>query len=508
MTIGLRGVSWLGCVALVLSSMPGLAQEPSKDEQAEALLRSAQQAYHRGDLRAGREQFQKIVEQFGNTRWVTAARHGLARTFMDAPKPDWAKALEALRQAHNDGGYAERGWVQYQMGVCQRALALALQKDPGARTQKLQDAMQHFQHARDWFAQKKRLDWSALARCEQADCELRLGRFQEARNTLTPFEKDPLYARNRHRPRGLYYHGLACFQTRDYEAAGRSLNQLAPFTDPEIGLHARYLVGRVLHLQEEVTEAEVHYERVVKEYARQQRQAQGPDPEYVTGAAFHLACILERDGKTAEALQRFQAFVKDHPEADLVPDAQLRIGMCHLRLGQFPEAEQACTPLVEAHPRLADQALFAKGLAQVRQAEAIPQDQAEARKQRYQAAIATLRSAADRAHQRIHQQQEAEARARKAYILLALGDAQQAMGDHRPAAQTYESIWNERIIPDLRRDEGRGTGRQGLGPRRRPEPLGPLVQPVPERISPQSADARGHLATGGEYLRTRPGDQD
>ena len=71
----------------------------------------------------------------------------------------------------------------------------------------------------------------------------------------------------------LYYHGFASFQLKDYNAAGRSLSQLTPFTDPVFGTHARYLLARIHHQENERQEAMVDYEGLLNEYAKQKTQA-------------------------------------------------------------------------------------------------------------------------------------------------------------------------------------------------------------------------------------------
>jgi len=99
------------------------------------------------------------------------------------------------------------------------------------------------------------LEWSARARCDQAEMELRLNRAKEAQDLAAIFLKDPLLSRSRYRGLGLYYHGYATFLLGDPIAAGRSLNQLTPFTDPVYGLHARFLLGRVFQTTNQPSEA-------------------------------------------------------------------------------------------------------------------------------------------------------------------------------------------------------------------------------------------------------------
>src|SRR4029078_3751718 len=84
--------------------------------------------------------------------------------------------------------------------------------------------------------------------------------------------KDGRLARSQFRPLGLYYHGLACFLLNDISAAGKSLNQLAPFDQP-FGLHARYLMGRVPQSQDEKAEAAVAFTAVLAGYDQEKKAA-------------------------------------------------------------------------------------------------------------------------------------------------------------------------------------------------------------------------------------------
>ena len=103
-------------------------------------------------------------------------------------------------------------------------------------------------------------DWAARARADLAEMELRVNKFKEARTTSEPFIKDMLLQKSKYRLLGLYYHGYASFLLQDYLVAGRSLNQLAPFSDPIYGIHARYLMGRIYQASGEFAEAGTMYE--------------------------------------------------------------------------------------------------------------------------------------------------------------------------------------------------------------------------------------------------------
>jgi TolA-binding protein len=463
------------CLIVVLAALAGAARLDAQvppDKQAEMALNAARKAYNDGNPTAARDLFKQFLQKFGGHPQATAARYGLGLALGNSPEQDFAAALEPLNQAAGDGGFADRGLVLYHLALCHRAIG-SKQKDKPAADRQYADAARRFAEARDWFAAKKNDDRAGRCRCDQADAELRAGRVKEARNTVAPFEKDAAFAKNKHRPLGLYYHGLACFLDRDYTAAGRSLNQLAPFHDPAFGPHARYLVGRVLHLGGENAEASVHYDAVRADFdqlrkdaaealkqpdrfktdpaekARLEAVANGPLPEYVAGAAFHGACLNYEAGKFGEALAKFLAFVKDHPSAPLVPDAKLRVGFCQVQLKQYDEAVKTLLPLPDQTPRLADQALY--WLAKARVAGATAAADPTARTNLLTAAAETFRKAAEKASQLAPQ--DPDAKARRGDILMDLGDAQQLAGQYQPAAQTYETIWNERLLPEPRHEE-------------------------------------------------------
>jgi cellulose synthase operon protein C len=456
---------------LLLVSLPAAAQV-SPDQQAEMAINAARKVYNDGNLPAARDQFKQVLAKFPNQQG-TAARHGLALTFINAPEPDYAAAVEPLTLAANDGGYAERGWVLYQLAATQRMVGL---KDPKTANPKVEDALRRYGEAAGWFDGRKNAEMAFRCRCDVAEMQLRLNRPREVRTALEAALKEPANAKSKHRPLALYYHGLACFVEKDYANAGRSLNQIAPFTDPAVGLHARYLVGRVLHLGGESAEASVHYDTVLVEFekqkkdavealkqpdrfknnpdekARAQALATGAAPDHIAGAAFHGATLNYEAGKFADALAKFQGFAAAYSASPLHPDAALRVGFCQVRLKQFDEAAKTLAPLGEKFPKLADQALHWLGQAQAGLAFSADPNNAADRENKFKAAIETYRKAAERAQQ-LAQQGDAEARPRRGDILLDLADTLQATKQFLPAAQTYETVWNERLLPERRNEE-------------------------------------------------------
>ena len=453
-----------------------LAQQPMPPEQqAEQALTAGQKALNQGDANTAAAKFNEVLQKFGNTRAALGAKFGLAVLQLQSDNPDFGKAVELLKAPAEDGGFADRGQAMYHLAVCQRTLGLK-EADKAAADRKFEDARRWFAAARDWFGGQKQDDWAARSRCDQAEAEVRLNKVKDARNTCEPFTKDPALAKNKHRPLGLYYHGLACFLDKDATAAGRSLNQLAPFGDPAFGLHARYLVGRVLHLSGETAEASVHYDAVLAghetakaaateaikdankfkgnpfELMRLRALATGPVPEYVAGSAFHTACLKYEAGKFGEAVEKFRQFAKQFEKDPLTADAALRVGFCLVQLKQFDEAVKVLEPLADKPPRLADQVLFWLGKARFGLAQNVDPNNPTEREKQTKAALDLIRKGAEKAREMT--QADPDAKARRYDMLFELGDSLFAVKQFKDAAGVYEGLWNENTqLPALRREE-------------------------------------------------------
>lgn len=470
-------------VALVALVHPtAFAQQPMPPEQqAELALTAAQNALKQGDANTATAKFKEVVDKFGTTRAAVGAKFGLASLHLTADTPDIAKATEWLKQPAEDGAFPNRGAAMYQLAVCQRLLGLKELEKGGNDAKKnadarFADAQKWFYAARVWYAETKQPDWSARAQCDQAEVEIRLGKFKDARGTTEPFTKDAAFAKSPHRPLGLYQYGLASFLDKDPQAAFRALNQTDVFKHPTAGGHARYLTGRIHHLQDEKAEASVHYDAVLADYekakaaaaeavkdpnkfkgqpfelARLRALATGPLPEYVSGAAFHTAGLKYEGGKFGEATDKFQQFIKANPTAPLAADAALRIGFCQVQLKQFDEAAKTLAPLTEKHPRLADQSMFWLGKAQFGLAQAVGANNPAEQEKQTKAAIDTLRKAADKAREM--SQTDPDAKARRYDMLFELGDSLAVAKLPKDAAAVFEGLWNENNqLPALRREE-------------------------------------------------------
>ncbi len=491
---GLR-VSLFTLLAIGLWSLAQLsarAQVPA-DQAADMLLNSARKAYNENNLPFASSKFSEFLQKFGGHPQANAARYGLALCYIDGPERNFEKAIEPLNPLAGNANLPEHPYAVYYLGIAKRGLALndlalaGMKQGPEQQqiqqraNSRLTEAAGHFAAATNAFSAKvgkiegmpkelpKELDWAARARADQAEMELRLGKYKEAKAAAEPFTKDPLLAKNRYAKLGLYYHGLAAFLLQDYLVAGRSLNQLNPFDDPTFGLHARYLMGRIYQITEEPDKALAAYDKVLADYDKQKKDAiealkrpdqfknnptererveklaKGPSPDHVAASVFYSACLQYEAGKFGEALGRFQAFAKGYPTSPLQPEAALRVGYCQVQLKQYAEAANTLTPLVDKNPRLADQILFWLGKAQTGVALAADPANAQARDNGLKTALATLKSAADRANALIAN--DPDARLRRADILLETADVQQFARMYKEAAAQYEQLLNEKANP-------------------------------------------------------------
>ncbi|MFO0825240.1 MAG: tetratricopeptide repeat protein [Gemmataceae bacterium] len=458
-----------------------LAAQPTADQQAEMLLNIARKAYSEANPQFAVDRFREYLQKFGGHKDAHSARLGLAIALLDLPDRNYQAALEAVTPAANDGNYADRPLALYYAGVCRRGMAqkeLAEgiakpnempQRQNNANAQ-FAEAVKLFAAARETFDKKTPPDveWSARSRCDTAEMELRLNKTKEARATTEPFVKDAALAKSKFRPLGLYYHGFAAFLLNDIPAAAKSLGQLAPFDQP-YGLHTRYLLGRIHASQAEKAEAAAMFNAVITGFEEQKKAAtaalqqpdkfkndpweksrleamvKGPAPDYVAGATFYGACLNYEAGKFGEALPKFQGFVTANPDSPLKDDALLRLGFCQVQSKLFDDAVKTLTPMAN-HPRLGDQALYWLGKAQLAQAAAVVQvGDSPTRTQAFNNAINSLRGAADRANQL--GAQDPDAKARRPEILLELADALLLAKQPQPAAQTYDAILNEKLLP-------------------------------------------------------------
>jgi TolA-binding protein len=468
-------------LAFVVFTCALAGAQPTPDQQAEALLNAGRKAYNEANPQFAADRFTELLTRFGGSKFAQDARYGLGLATLDLPDRNFQKALDFFTPPANDANFADRASALYYAGACRRGLGhkelaegIAKPNELPQRTQAanghFNEAVKFFASARDAFEKKNPVDaeWVARCRCDTAEMELRLGKTKEARATSEPFVKDAALAKSKYRALGLYYYGTAAFLLNDIPAAAKALGPLAPFDQP-FGPHARYLMGRVHLSQTENAEAATAFDGVLAQYAKQKAAAvealkqpdrfkndpnekarlealvNRPAPDYVAGSAFYGACLNYEAGKFGEAGTKFEAFTKDYAASALKDDALLRLGFCQVQTKQFDVAAKTLQPLT-SNQRLADQALFWLGRAQAGLASAVDANTAPARAQAFNTAINTLSASADRSAQMAGQ--DPEAKNRRAEALLELADTQLSAKLPRDAANTYEAIWNEKLLPN------------------------------------------------------------
>lgn len=485
-----RGVAL--ALGICLAGAVVASAQVTPDQMAQMILDSAKKAYNEKAYPVAVQRYREFLAKFGNHKDMPVARYGLALSILEINPKDYNAALQELNALAGVKDFPEAPFVSYYQGVCNRGLgvqslvqiAAKPQEAPQLKAQanqRFDEATKLFTAATAAFAARVKdvppdakelpvdLEWSARARCDQAEMQLRLLKTKEAVATTEPFVKGPL-TKSRYRGLGLYYHGFASFLLGDAKSATQSLSQLAPFNDPIFGGHARYLLGRTHHQAEELAEAAANYEGVLTGYEQSKKDAlvmiqtgkvnndpeerarleallKDPAPDYVARSAFFLGVIQYEGGRFGEALTRFATFPQQYPGSSLQPEAALRAGFCQVQVKEWGNALKTLQPLIEKEPRLADQAMLWAGKAVVGAA-----DPAKAQEypQQLNQGMDLFRRAAERSQQLVTT--DPEAKVRRGEALLELGDTQQLAKQYKEAAGTYTAVINEKTLP-LREEE-------------------------------------------------------
>jgi tetratricopeptide (TPR) repeat protein len=459
------------------------------DQAAALVLNSARKAYNDKEYPFAVTRFREFLAKYGNHKDVPAARYGLAVALFELPEPDFQGALEQLQPLAGSKELPDYPFVLYHLGLAQRGLgirelAVAIAKPQeasqrrAAAQQRFDEAAKHFTAAAEAFAGRAKApapeakepplewEWAARARCDLAEMQLRTLKAKEAQATAAALLKDSLAAKSRYHGLALYHQGLASLALKEYAAAIEALSRLQPFQDPVYGTHARYLLGRALQLNGQGKAAASHYDAVLAAHEKDKKDAiealkkpealkddpaekrrleglvRDPAPDHVAKAGFFGAVLLYEGGRPAEALARFGAFPQQYPGSPLMPEAQLRVGFCQVRLKQYAGAIQNLQSLADKEPALADQATFWMAKAQIGAADP---GNAAAYQQALQTAMDTLRRAAERAQQLAGT--DPTAKERRGEILLDLADTLQLAKQYAQAANSYAQVLNERLLP-------------------------------------------------------------
>ena len=280
---------------------------------------------------------------------------------------------------------------------------------------------------------------------------LRLHKPKEARDVLAPLLENPALADSSSHGLALFYHGAACFQLGDDMAAGRSLDQLAPFADASIGPAARRLLARLHERNDERAEALAQYEALVSDFAERKKAgaARGRPPGIIQAAAFRAAVLHYEDGQFDMAHDLFADLATSAP-AGPAADARLYQGCCEVQLKEFARAVETLSSVKDADPLTAAQALRWLGRAQ---AEAPDLDDAEGRREALRTGVETLERAekALAAVMPIDGDAGRFARTCGQDALREEADLQERLGEFAAAADLYARLRSEGLPP--RRDE-------------------------------------------------------
>jgi cellulose synthase operon protein C len=478
----------LGLVSLALLalltgtlSLPAQKSEPGAD----SLLASARQAHKDHDYAAAIARYRDFLARFGDHKDAPAARLDLAVCLLEGPEIEPAAAREQLQRLAGNKDFADYPAVLYYLGVAHRGLGvrelLRADAEPRKAEQHRTAAVRSFEEAGKQFAAAAEafaaragkvgpdakdlppaFEWAACCRCCQAEMLLRSGKTEPARSAVAPFLDDPLLVRSHYRAAALYYHGFACFLLKDYLAAGRSLNLLAPFDQQDFGSPARYLLGRVHHLADERHEAALQYQAVLDDYEEQKKNAaealkqpetlkndpgakarlqalvDEPPPGFVVRAGFCLGVLEFEDGRFNEARVAFQNCAAQTRLPALAAEARLCAGFCEVRLGQFAEAMHSLRPLADKETPQTAEALLWLGKAQAGSAN--PEDE-ENYEPTLKTAVETLRRAAD------HYRGRPGAMDRLGEVLLELADTEQLARRYHEAAALYGEVLRDDLLP-------------------------------------------------------------
>jgi len=458
-----RGI--LTCLGLLLA-IGGAAAAQGADP-AQELLTQAQQSSAKGDFKSAVQQYQDFLQKFANHAQTTQVKYGLGLALLQAPARDYSKISPLLDAAADDAKFADRAGALYWSGVVAREWARR-GSAPAEATARLELSGRRFGEAARayqgligaWTDKGEKELPAALESvircgCDQVDAYLAAGKTKEAAEIAGGLSKQHWISRSRWRETVAYVTGCAYFAAEDPVSAGRALVRLAPFEQPLVGPHARYLLARIHHLANELTEASEHYEAVPVAFeaqvktARDTIRANGPavsqnalerarlesllneaPPDYVADSVFHAGRLLYEQKKFPESLEHFTRFAQRSPKNAHIDEARLLGGLCQLLMAKYPEAVAAFQPLL-AHPRLGAQARGATARALLRGADPA---QAPQYKQALDQAAEHLRQATALLAQR------PEAAAEAAELSFELADTLRKAGRPADALPVYQKL--------------------------------------------------------------------
>ena len=207
-----------------IASLPGIVrptvaapQQLSADEAAVVKLSAGRRAFNDKNYSAATAAFKDFLAAHGDHREAAGAWYGLGLCILQTAPIDYPAAGDAFRHAAASQDFPDRPLAQYYLGISLGALGERMMNDAIVHpndaeslkkqaSQKFADAAAQFEIAQASLRQRLTepppaapaalpidWEWSARARCDQADMLLRLGKFKEALDISRPFDADTLW---------------------------------------------------------------------------------------------------------------------------------------------------------------------------------------------------------------------------------------------------------------------------------------------------------------------------
>jgi TolA-binding protein len=458
---------------------------PEQDAKAKTLLQQGKESWEAKNYERVIRKYRQFVTEFPTRPEVTEARYYLAIATTEMPSVDWNAVAEELSKVVAAKDAPNKGNANYWLGVALRVTggqqleAARKVADPAQRKDqetkaigRLEQAAKAFETAEGAMGKEPAaLEQAARARVEGAQTLVLCGKSSEALERVKAFASDPAWAKSPSRAQGLLMLGQAQFEAKDYPGAFATLAVLAPFDQPWVGIHARYLLGRILEETDQKPEAVVHYEAVIKAFADERLKVQRSlsdanawkgrvlermaaeqmvkgAPEFVIGANFRAGMIQFGYGQFAEAMPKFRQVVQLAPAQEMTSVAMLHVGICGVQTKQ-PEIARVLDSLRE-HPKLGDQAWW--WIGRMQRAQADPTNAGQAQNQ-YKASLASFTTAHGKA-QALATAGDAAAAARRGEILMDQADTQVLLKQYKEAAAIYDALAKDAASADRAESAG------------------------------------------------------
>ncbi len=454
-----------------------VAPTPAPEEvKALALLGSGRDMLNQKNPGTAAERYRQFIREFPQRKEINSARYSLAVALLEMPNRDFGPIIEALTPAAADATLPERPAALYLLGLAQKTTGIWLLEQaatkPAAEAQKprtdgntlLEQAQQNFGVSAALYAARVPVanppvmtsdtEWSLRARCDQGDALLRMGRQKEALGVLASVLKAPAAVSGQSHALAILAGGTAQLQLGDDMTAVKLLTSLAPFNQQAIGLRARHLLASIHIKHGQLAEATVQLDAVLAGLLAEQRAVDAliKNPEsfrmrpeeklryevylresFIWGAqaTFDSACVLQAQGKLAEAITRYSQYLQANPQGPRAVEARMHQAACFVQNKQGQEALRVLKGLQD-DPVIGDQVLLWQSRAVIAAANVAEQKAAD---QSYAVALDHLLRAS--AKVATIQGDAPEIKARKGEILLEMAHAHELLRQFKEASGIF-----------------------------------------------------------------------